>query len=134
MKNRKFSYPPLQIGTSFMLLIFVILCMVTFSVLSLSSSMKDYELSKKSAKRTSEYYNACNMAEEKLEQIDEQIKNNEISKDIIEFTVPVNDYESLQVSLKIHPQSSPRYSVITWKQISSQNWSGDETLPVLGGN
>lgn len=133
MKSKKFSYPPLQIGTSFMLLIFVILCMVTFAVLSLSSSMKDYEYSMKNAERTTEYYEACNQAEEKLAQIDEDLKNNVVSDEIIKFAVPVNESESLQVILETHPQQFPRYSIITWKQVSDHEWSGDQSLPVLGG-
>ena len=133
MKSKKFSYPPLQIGTSFMLLIFVILCMVTFAVLSLSSSMKDYEYSMKNAERTTEYYEACNQAEEKLAQIDEDLKNNVVSDEIIKFAVPVNESESLQVILETRPQQFPRYSIITWKQVSDHEWSGDQSLPVLGG-
>ena len=132
MKPKKFSYPPLQIGTSFMLLIFVILSMVTFAVLSLSSSIKDYEYSQKNAKRTQEYYEASNLAEEKLAEIDLAIKNNEISKEIIEFTIPINDNESLQIVLKSQPQEIPRYSIITWKQLSTKEWSGDQTLHILG--
>ena len=133
MKNKKFSYPPLQIGTSFMLLIFIILSMVTFAVLSLSSSMKDYEYSQKAAQQTSEYYAACNKAEEKLAQINHELKNNGITKNIIEFTVPINDSASLQIVLKADPHKNPGYSIITWKQISAQEWSGDQSLPVLGG-
>lgn len=133
MKPKKFSYPPLQIGTSFMLLIFIILSMVTFAVLSLSSSMKDYEYSQKNAQRTTEYYAASNLAEEKLAEFDTAIKNNEIPNETIEFTVPINDSESLQVVLNTQPKKSPCFSVITWKQISTQEWSGDQSLPVLGG-
>lgn len=133
MKSKKFSYPPLQIGTSFMLLIFVILCMVTFAVLSLSSSMKDYEYSMKNAERTTEYYESCNQAEEKLAQIDEDLKNNVVSDEIIKFAVSVNESESLQVILETRPQQFPRYSIITWKQVSDHEWSGDQSLPVLGG-
>lgn len=44
MREKKTTYPPINIGTSFMLVIFILLCMVIFSVLSLSSAVKDYEL------------------------------------------------------------------------------------------
>ena len=132
MKQKKFTYPPLQIGTSFMLLVFIILCMVTFAVLSLSNSMKDYEYSKKNAERTTAFYEANNLAEEKLAEIDQALMNGEVSEETVEFSVPMNDSESLEIVLETHPGQNPRYSIVTWKQISSQEWSGDQTLPVLG--
>lgn len=43
-KSRK---PILGVGTSSILLIFVLLCMITFAVLSLVSARSDYRLSQK---------------------------------------------------------------------------------------
>lgn len=135
MKTKKQSYPPLQIGTSFMLVIFIILCMVVFAVLSLSTAQKDYEYSQKNAIRTTEFYEANNLAEEQLAEIDSQL-HHEASEtdygDTVEYTVPINDNETLQVVLALHPHSVPRYTILTWKKISTENWTGDQSLPVLG--
>ena len=129
MKDKKFSYPPVQIGASFMLLIFVILCMVTFAVLSLSTSMKDYEYSVKNSERTIQYYTANNIAEEKLA----EIISSETTEKTIEYQVPINDNEALEVVIMIQPDKNTKYSIVTWKQISTKEWTGDEKLPVLGG-
>ena len=39
MKPKKNSYPPVNVGSSFMLVILVILCMVVFAMLSLSGAL-----------------------------------------------------------------------------------------------
>lgn len=134
MKIKKQTYPPVHIGTSFMLVIFIVLCMVIFSVLSLSSAYKDYEYSQKNAKRAKEYYEANNLAEEKLAEIDALIASGDIdsANSVIEFTVPVNETELLQVSLNIHPEQTPHYKITTWKTISTLEWSGNSSLPVHG--
>lgn len=69
----KKKYPVINIGTASILVIFVILCLVTFAMLSLVSSNVDYQYSKKISDRTQDYYHASNLAEEKLNQIDEKL-------------------------------------------------------------
>ena len=49
--TKKHVLPPVNIGTSFMLVTFIILCMVIFSVLSLSSAIKNQTYSQKNADR-----------------------------------------------------------------------------------
>ena len=40
-KKRPDSMPGFQIGTSYLLVIFIILCLVTFAALALSSALRD---------------------------------------------------------------------------------------------
>lgn len=130
MKEKKASYPPINLGTSFMLVIFILLCMVIFAVLSLSSALKDYDYSKQIADRTSAYYEACNKAEEIYAKTETE-KHNE---DFIEYSVPINESEHLQVTLKRCSSAENNYFVHSWLQISTQEWTADDTLPVLGSN
>ena len=67
-KSRK---PILGVGTSSILLIFVLLCMITFAVLSLVSARSDYRLSQKNAEHIQDYYQAENKANEILLTIDQ---------------------------------------------------------------
>lgn len=60
-------------GISLLLLIFLSLCLIIFSLLSLSESTADLNLNRKSADRTTEYYAAVTRANEILAQIDEQL-------------------------------------------------------------
>ena len=70
---RKKNRMGLNIGTSSILLVFVLLCMVTFAALSYVSANADYKLSRSLADRTSAYYDAVNSAEEALALLDEQL-------------------------------------------------------------
>lgn len=70
MRDKKNSYPGIQIGVSFLLVIFIILCLVIFATLSLSGALRDNEYSQKSAKRTTDYYKACSQAQETIGNID----------------------------------------------------------------
>lgn len=57
-------------GISLILLIFLSLCLLTFSLLSLSGALADERLSQKAADRTTEYYAAVSAAHKSLAEID----------------------------------------------------------------
>ena len=61
----------INMGTSLLLVVFVVLCLVVFAVLSISTAQADYNLSSNQAELTSQYYEACNAAEELLAVIDD---------------------------------------------------------------
>lgn len=64
MNKRKF--PITNIGSVSLLMIFIVLCMVTFAALSLSTAATDYRSAQTLADHTSAYYKASNKAEKKL--------------------------------------------------------------------
>ncbi len=72
MKKRTSSFG-LGVGATSILMIFVLLCLVVFAVLSLVSANADWKLSSRLAGRIEAYYNACLQGEELLEQIDSQL-------------------------------------------------------------
>lgn len=57
-------------GPSTVLLVFVMLCLIIFSVLSLSTAKADLEMSRKVADRTQDHYQAQSKASERLKEID----------------------------------------------------------------
>ena len=65
--NKKHS-PVVNIGSSLLLVIFLVLCLVTFATLSLSSARSDY--GSRLAERKTDYYRASSQAETILDQID----------------------------------------------------------------
>ena len=64
---------PMNIGLSSILLIFVVLCLVSFSILSIVSANADKKLSQKVMNRSIAYYNACNEAETMLKDVNDQL-------------------------------------------------------------
>ena len=67
--NKKHS-PVVNIGSSLLLVIFLVLCLVTFATLSLSSARSAYGFSSRLAERKTDYYRASSQAETILDQID----------------------------------------------------------------
>lgn len=159
-KIRKTSYPLINIGTSFLLITFIILCMIIFSVLSLSSALKDVQYSKKNAARTTAYYEANNQAEQQLASIDvilhdsdtfksclEQLEANDnltlytdstMAQATLTYIVSIDEDEALQVILTLHSkeisdsETTIGYTVTAWNTISTVDWNGNQSLPVLG--
>ena len=136
---------PLNVGTSSVLFIFVILCLVSFAILSLSSSMSDYKLSSRVAENSQAYYNACNTAEEQLATFDKTLKDlyeTGISRSSYyetvgkkkTFAVPINDIQTLEVEIRIlYPDEGGGsfYDVTSWKTDTTGELDYDDTLPVF---
>ena len=159
-KVRKTSYPPINIGTSLLLITFIILCMIIFSVLSLSSALKDVQYSQKNAARTAAYYKANNQAEQQLASIDAilhtsdtfeacllQLEANDsltlytdstMAQANLTYFVAIDENEALQVTLTLYSNeiedsdATIEYSITAWNTISTVDWNGNQSLPVLG--
>ena len=73
--SKKFNFPITNIGSVTLMMIFIVLCMVSFAALSLSTAASDYQASQKSAKHVKEYYHASNQAEETLTSVDKTLSD-----------------------------------------------------------
>lgn len=69
-KKRKFS---INIGFSSILMVFIMICLVTFATLSLLTSNSDYRLSQKMADKTTAYYEADTTAKNTANIIDQYL-------------------------------------------------------------
>ena len=148
--KKKTSRPLLITGTSTLLLIFVSLCLLTFAVLSFLSARADQNLSRKTAERTSAYYEACNQAEDRLGEADQMLEKiwqetanekayfqavRETFEDMdfdeesrmLSFSVPLTDTQVLTVTLKLRtPESgSTFYTISGWKTVNTAGWTAD---------
>ena len=133
-----------NIGLSSLLLIFTVLCLVSFATLSLASTYADKRLNEKIVTNTKAYYNACNSAQEKLASIDSalcSLYNSGLSETeyydkagkSITFVEPVTDTQSLNIKLNIlYPESisGPFYEIKSWSTVTTQNLELDTKLPV----
>lgn len=73
--SKQKNFPITNIGSVTLLMIFIVLCMITFAALSLSSAASDYQTARKSATHAQEYYKASGRAEKTLAKIDQVLKN-----------------------------------------------------------
>lgn len=69
-QSEKAPAPFFNIGASSLLVIFLILCLVTFAILTLTSAKSDADFAEKLAHHKTNYYVACNTAESTLDEID----------------------------------------------------------------
>jgi hypothetical protein len=132
-KEKKASFG-VNIGSSSILLIFVILCLVSFAVLSIVSANADKKLSSKVMSRTDAYYNACNSAEDILEALDFELVNAYTSTSDEDeyyaltgvnraYDIAINESQNLYVSLDIlYPaeDNDTFYKITAWQVVNNQ--------------
>ncbi len=71
MKKNKSSF--INIGFSSIVMVFIMICLVTFATLSVLTAHSDYRLSQKMADKTTAYYKADAIARDMVEQLDNQL-------------------------------------------------------------
>lgn len=74
MKPKKDQDSFVNIGSTSLLVVFLVLCFLSFASLSLSSAMNDYSFALRMAGKISEYYEASNQAEDIAASVDEMLK------------------------------------------------------------
>lgn len=65
---RKKGIPVMNVGISLIILVFISLCLLTFSVLSLENAVADRRLSQRAASHTKDYYEAVNQVQIHLQE------------------------------------------------------------------
>lgn len=102
-------------GLSLLLLIFLSLCLITFSLLSFSEASADYRLSTQSVRRTTAYYAAVTTANQQLAQLDEQLAS--FLKEAEFSQTPAETYSRLCSTI------SGLYPEVIWDTPSSLSFS-----------
>lgn len=132
-----------NVGTSSLLLVFVVMCLVSFATLATVSANADQKLNSKIVERTAAYYDACNEAETKIANIDSTLKglyDSGLSRDAflaeagetIDFAIPVSDVQTLSVSLDINYPLNPDdgfYDITKWKLETTGTLLEEEEKP-----
>lgn len=139
----KFS---MNIGLPSILLIFVVLCLVSFGVLSLVSANSDKKLSQKVLLRSEKYYECCNQAEDMLADTYNKLLNAYLSSkdeasywDAIHnipnsYSFPLSDLQNLQVTLTfLYPKEQQKdfFQISSWQVITASDLDYDEQLHVI---
>jgi hypothetical protein len=145
MDNNKHEFT-MNIGLPSIMLIFVVLCLVSFGVLSLVSANADLKLSRKVLTRQAAYYNACNEAEDMLMEVDTKLHeayrqssslseyNAKISELPTQYVYTISDIQSLRVTLSyLYPDdiSKPLYRIEEWREVTSDDIAYDTSLHLI---
>ncbi len=135
----------LQVGLSSILLIYVILTLVSFAVLALTSAQADARLTDRVMERTTVYYEACNEAEQTLMDLDATLKSIYASSRNEEdffaqagttktFSEVLSDLQTLNVEVTIlYPgaEDNPEgltYRIDSWKVVTGSDIVYDDYL------
>lgn len=134
MNKEKKSVPFLNIGSSSLLVVFLVLCLVIFAVLTLTSAQSDYRFSERLAERRTAYYAACNQAEEQIAALDAAGKLQNMTESR-SFQVQISDRQALFVELS--PDNTGGYIVSAWQTINTGDWdstSGSQGIGISNEN
>lgn len=128
-KQDSFSQP--VIGGSSLLVIFGVLCLTVFSLLSLSSVLAERRLADAAVQSVTEYYRADLQAEEIYARLrsGERVEGVWETEGIYEFTVPVSARQTLTVAVK---QEQENWTVLRWQTVTTEP-EPDESLDVWKG-
>ena len=128
-KGEQMSVP--AIGGCSLLVIFGVLCLVIFSLLSLNTVLAEKRISESYARTAAQWYAADLRAQEIFAWLraGETVDGVERTEGNYRYTVPVSDNQVLLVMLK---ETQGRWEILSW-QTKAYPKDGDTTLPVWRG-
>lgn len=140
-KRKRETFSPPALGGSSLLVVFAVLALTVFALLSLSTVRADARLGDAAAEAVSGYYDADCQAQEILARLraGEKPKNCGLSvketedpeQVIYSYTVPISDTQELQVRLRLG--GAEDYTVLRWAAAPVGEWDYDDSLPVWDG-
>lgn len=134
-KQKRSRRTIISTGTTSIVLIFVMLSLLTFAVLSLVSAQADLRLSRKSAERTTAYYDAENAANAILIDLlrtaredPQALADDLVTEDgLARYEVPLGEDQLLAVEAVL-PIDGREFQITRWQAVSRYDWSPDDSL------
>jgi hypothetical protein len=127
------SNVPVMLGASSLLVIFAVLCLSVFAMLSISTVQADRRLGQQSREAVEAYYQADCQAEEILSGLraGRVAEGVERQGDIYSYSCDISDTQTLAVQVRVVGQE---YTILRWQELSIADWQADEQLHVWSGN
>jgi len=111
-----------SIGLPMLIVVFVSICLVSFSGIAYSTARSSLEKSTGVMKRTKDYYEACNEAETTLSSM------KEIPEEETTYTFPFGiNMEELQVTI-VPDDSGKSYRIKKWIVTDSSSWEAPDEV------
>ena len=136
-EKRKFSPP--AVGGSSLLVIFAVLCLTIFALLSMSTVQADGRLANAANDAITGYYAADTQAEEILA----RLRNGEVPEGVTlsengeltaaTYVCTISKSQQLAVAVIFHGGLGDDYEIRTWQSVSTANWDPDQHLNVWDG-
>lgn len=129
--KEKHRGPAPAIGGSSLLVIFSVLCLTVFALLSLSTVLAEKRLADASAQAVQDYYAADLRAEQIFADLRAGVTVDGVQRegDIFRYSCPVTEAQTLEVELK---QEADGWRICRW-QVVAHSGPVSEALPVWNG-
>lgn len=132
MNDRRAFRPPVMGGSS-ILVVFAVLCLTVFAMLSLATAQTDARLSQASADGVSAYYAADTKAEEILARLlaGELPDGVTVQENRYTYRCPISDTQALEVEIRLTGPGD--YTILRWQAVSTADWTPDNSIAVWDG-
>lgn len=125
--------PMPAVGGSSLLVIFAVLCLTVFALLSLSTVQAGGRLSDHAAQAVLDYYQADSEAEQILAclrrgEVPDGVED--VGDGLYRYACPISDTQTLQVEVRLQGAD---YTVLRWQAVSTADWQAEEDLKVWDG-
>ena len=131
-KTHRMSAP--AIGGSSLLVIFAVLCLTVFALLSLSTAQAEKRMSDDSMQAVTAYYAADLEAERVCARLraGENVSGVQKNAGLYSYRCPISEYQILEVELENKENKENTWHVCRW-QVIARSGTVSETLPVWNG-
>lgn len=131
MDSRRSGGMPV-VGGSSLLVIFAVLCLTVFALLSISTAQANTRLSQAGLTAVEQYYAADCAAERIFAQLRGGVVLPEVAVEGQKYcyTCPVSDTQNLSVELR---RDGDTWTVLRWQTVSAVEWEPDTSLDVWDG-
>lgn len=129
-KNGTLSLP--AVGISSLLVIFAVLCLTVFALLSVSTVNAHRRLAESSRSAVEGYYQADCAAEEILAQLRSGKIPDDVHRDgdVYSYSCTISDTQELAVCVQLNGSG---FKILRWQAISTTDWEAEDRLPVWDG-
>lgn len=127
------GFTPPAVGISSLLVIFAVLCLCVFSLLSLSTVQADRRLSDAARASVENYYRADSQAQQILARLrnGENVPGVTEENGVFAYGCALSDSQMLAVQVALEGSD---YTVLRWQVISTAYWEAEDKLPVWGAS
>ena len=128
----KHEAPP-AVGGSSLLVIFAVLCLTIFALLSLSTVQADGRMAAASYKAVQDFYEADAEAERILAKLRQGDLPDNVTREgnLYRYTCQVSELQALEVEIEI---TEAFYRVLRWQMVSTTQWEADDSMNVWDGS
>lgn len=139
MNEEKQKFSPPMVGGSSLLVIFAILCLTIFALLSLSTVQADDRLAEAAAGSIEGYYEADTNAETILARLRQGdvpnvVKLTETETGVTaEYACRISDTQTLYVTVSFNGMLGDDYDIVRWQAVSVATWQPNDGITVWDG-